>query len=85
MPRPIPARARPAVPQVPQEVPVIREHMTHIRKAATKKNLGERNFTPRSMISGTVPAAIQVPTRPPLMSRIIMGTMAREQDWTIPA
>ena len=43
---PMPIRARPTVPALPQEVPVAREVTQQIKKAAGRKILGDRIFSP---------------------------------------
>ena len=44
---PIPMRARPTVPSVPQEVPVASEVKDDSRSAENKNTFGEINFNPR--------------------------------------
>ncbi len=45
-PKPMPIKATPMVPMVPQEVPVAREVMEQISTTATKKMAGWRIFRP---------------------------------------
>ena len=45
-PCPIPMRANPIVPIVPQEVPVATEVTEQIRTVATRKNFGDNSFNP---------------------------------------
>ena len=45
-PAPMPMRASPMVPIVPQEVPVASAVIEHIRTAATRKILGDSSLSP---------------------------------------
>ena len=71
---PTPIRATPAVPQVPNDVPVNNEKIIHIKNDIIKKYLGLIVRSHNFVISGTVPQAFHVPIKAPTHNTIVIGT-----------
>jgi hypothetical protein len=60
MPSPIPSKARPSVPTVPQDVPVATETIAQMMQVTGRNIAGERNVRPKTVRKGTVPLNIHV-------------------------